>query len=141
MLLRSVDSRDCFHLYLNAAATADRCSRLALQSHGSYHDFPAITYEFFTQALTIYDECCSTVDSKQQVIFLSALIGTLLVCRCCDTQDYDNLSTKLAQNSARLLSKVDQCKLLLKCAHLFFSADQNVSEQFLTKFNDCYAVT
>jgi len=124
-LLRSLSSRDGFALFLNAAVAADRCSRLSLQSRGSYNDFPAIAYEFFTQALSIYDEC-PMVDAKQQIIFLNSLIGTLLVCRCFDTHDYDNLSTKLAQNAARMVGKVDQCKLLIKCAHLFYSSDQNV---------------
>jgi len=124
-LMRSAHSSSCFHLYLNAAVAADRCSRLDFQSHGSSHDFPAIISEFFTQSLAIYDECVA-VDSKRQVAFLNTMVGTLLVCRHGDPQDYDNLCTKMAQHAARLVRKVDQCSLLLKCAHLFFNADKNV---------------
>jgi vacuolar protein sorting-associated protein 35 len=131
-IIQSISSFDCFHLYLHVAVVADRCSQLADKTSGSTRDFPVICYEFMTHALKVYDEC-SVDHSARKITYLHTLIGTLLECRCFDVHDYDNLSTRLAQYAARLLRKADQCKLLLKCAHLFYNCGMKVSSHFFVR--------
>jgi len=117
----------CFHLYLHSAVAADRCAVDALQiQSSSVKDFNAISYEFFSQGCLIYETEVS--DSKKQQNFLLSLIGNLLFCRRLEKDDYEALTTKVAQYAARLLKKVDQCRMILECSHLFFAGDDdNVS--------------
>jgi vacuolar protein sorting-associated protein 35 len=70
-------------LFLNAAQAADECS------------YSAIAYEFFKEALLIYESEVS--DSKAQVRALTVIVGTLLSCRHFSTEDYEALITKVAQ--------------------------------------------
>ena len=72
-------------LFLNAAQAADEFA------------YSAIAYEFFKEALLIYEGEVS--DSKQQVQALKVIIGSLLPCKNFPTEDYEALITKVAQVS------------------------------------------
>jgi vacuolar protein sorting-associated protein 35 len=98
-----------FKLYLNAGLA---CDELGIQTLG---------YEFFVQALTIYEECISESNVQLQAIHL--LIGTLHSTRDFDTDNYDALTTKCVMHSGKLLKKHDQCRALYHSAHLFWPVE------------------
>jgi vacuolar protein sorting-associated protein 35 len=77
-------------LFLNAAQAADEFA------------YSAIAYEFFKEALLIYESEVS--DSKAQVRALTVIIGTLLSCRHFSTEDYEALITKVAQVVSAILN-------------------------------------
>lgn len=52
---------------------------------------------------------------------LVVLVGSLLMCRGFDKDDYEALVTKTAQFAARLLKKTDQCRTVMLCSHLFYT--------------------
>jgi vacuolar protein sorting-associated protein 35 len=55
-----------------------------------------------------------------QVNAITTMIGILLSCKSHGFKDYETLITKVTQYAARLLKKVDQCKMVVLCSHLFF---------------------
>ena len=77
-----------------------------------------VAYEFMVQAFTLYEE---TADSKEQVRALTLMIGTLQTMTVFGKDNFETLITKTAQYSARLLKKPDQCRMVCRCAHLFWS--------------------
>lgn len=93
-------------LFLAAAKCADESSN------------ETVAYEFMVQAFTLYEE---TADSKKQVHALTLMIGTLQTMTVFGKDNFETLITKTAQYSARLLKKPDQCRMVCKCAHLFWS--------------------
>ena len=111
--LASNTSTLAFRLFLHCALSADHAG------------FEAITYEFFTQAFILYEDEIS-VDSKEQVRAIQLMIGTLLQCTQLGSDNYDTVSTKTTQYAAKLLKKEDQCRMVAKCAHLFWTPAVNV---------------
>lgn len=92
-------------LFLLASQCADSC------------DMPLIAYELFSEAAILYEN--EIVEEKIKVRTLGDMIGTLMTCKNFSTEDYDNITTKLCQYSAKLLKKPDQCKMITLCSHLF----------------------
>eukprot|EP01116_Phalansterium_solitarium_P025591 TRINITY_DN9862_c0_g2_i1.p1 TRINITY_DN9862_c0_g2~~TRINITY_DN9862_c0_g2_i1.p1 ORF type:complete len:802 (-),score=347.22 TRINITY_DN9862_c0_g2_i1:1227-3578(-) len=96
-------------LYLQAAAAANKCG----------DEFETIAYEFATQAVVTYEEQIS--DSLQQFQALQQVIGTLQRMSVYSEDNYDALITKTALHSSKLLKKIDQCRAVYLCSHLFWS--------------------
>ena len=104
-------------LYLDVSLAADSFAKLA-KDGSAETDFAPIAYEFLTQAFSLYDEQIS--EEKAQYRCIQAMCGTLLASRSISREDYENLITKTAQFSAKVLKKSDQCQLVALCAHLFY---------------------
>ena len=98
-----------FRFWLSTAAISDRMGE----------SFEAITHEFFVQALITFEE--EMTDSKSQMNGISGLVGVLINTTSLLPENYDALATKCTQHGARLLKKIDQCRAVLCCSHLFWS--------------------
>jgi vacuolar protein sorting-associated protein 35 len=81
--------------------------------------FEAITHEFFVQTLITFEE--EMTDSKSQMNGVSGLVGVLINTTSLLPENYDAITTKCTQHGARLLKKIDQCRAVLCCSHLFWS--------------------
>ncbi|KAG0241486.1 Vacuolar protein sorting-associated protein 35 [Mortierella sp. GBA43] len=93
-------------LFLLAGQSADECG---------YED---ICYEFFVQALTVYEESIS--ESRAQYQAIMSMVGTLKTTSCFTVDHYDTLITKCALHGAKLLKKPDQCRAVYACSHLWW---------------------
>lgn len=107
-------------LYLIAAQTADKAGI----------DFENNAYDFFVEAFTIYEENIS--ESKSQFAAISLIVGTLYTTTIFTHENYDTLITKCALHSTKLLKRVDQCRGVVLCSHLFWKA---VDEETVYKNN------
>ena len=116
--LKVQNAEQCFILNAQAAAAADCCASIVDTRGGNIGDFTPIAYTFFTDAFLTYETGIS--DSKMQVNAITTMIGILLSCKSHGFKDYETLITKVTQYAARLLKKVDQCKMVMLCSHLFF---------------------
>ncbi|KAJ1610010.1 hypothetical protein OJ253_1348 [Cryptosporidium canis] len=86
--------------------------------------YEAICYEFLTQSLVCFEE--ELAESKKQFQGLMSIIGTLIgQIRYLKKENYELLAAKLAQYSAKLLRKPDQCRAILMCSHLFWNNEIN----------------
>eukprot|EP00455_Lapot_gusevi_P027321 TRINITY_DN2889_c0_g2_i1.p1 TRINITY_DN2889_c0_g2~~TRINITY_DN2889_c0_g2_i1.p1 ORF type:complete len:816 (-),score=323.42 TRINITY_DN2889_c0_g2_i1:316-2682(-) len=97
----------CFRLFLQAAQVADYCR------------YEAIVYEFLVQAMLIYEE--KFENSSAQYRAISLLISTLQQLKCLGSENYDTVSVKATQFSARLLKQSDSSHCVGLCAHLFWN--------------------
>ena len=109
-------------LYTRVGGAADLSLRLFV-SCGQVADqtgFEDLSYEFFAQAFTIYEEAVS--DSRAQFqavcIIASALHGT----RNFGKENYDTLITKCALHGSKLLKKPDQCRAVYLASHLWWAS-------------------
>ncbi|OII72066.1 uncharacterized protein cubi_01399 [Cryptosporidium ubiquitum] len=103
-------------LFLQGSIMADKAN----DSDG----YEAICYEFLTQSLVCFEE--ELAESKRQFQGLMSIIGTLVgQIRCLSRDNYELLAAKLAQYSAKLLRKPDQCRAILMCSHLFWNNEIN----------------
>ncbi|KAG8926157.1 Vacuolar protein sorting-associated protein 35 [Tulasnella sp. 418] len=96
---------------------------LAAQTSGSLGmEFSELTYEFYVQAFTVYEEGIS--DSRGQLHAITHIIGTLQqrVSGVGDN-DYDTLITKAALHGAKLLKKPHQATAVLLASHLWWQKD------------------
>ncbi|KAK8512572.1 hypothetical protein V6N13_082886 [Hibiscus sabdariffa] len=98
-------------LYLQCAEAANGC------------DLEHVAYEYFTQAFVLYEE--EIADSKAQVTAIHLIIGTLQRMNVFGVENRDTLTHKATGYSARLLKKVDQCRAVYACSHLFWVDDQD----------------
>ena len=97
-------------LFLQAALTANSVEFEATES---------IAYEFWTQAITLYEEEVS--ESVAQIAAITLMIGTLETMTCFGEDNYTALATKCAIMSSKLVKKPDQSKGVCLCTHLFWS--------------------
>lgn len=104
---------------LNAFRMCVQCS-LAADTAGAEE----ATYELFAQALTIYEEYIT--ESPQQVTALAIIIQALQQSTVFISENYDPLAQRCIQHGQRLFKKPDQCRTLLKAAHLYW--DNNYSD-------------
>ncbi|KAH9273428.1 hypothetical protein BASA83_004093 [Batrachochytrium salamandrivorans] len=80
-------------------------------------------YEFFVQALVVYEESIS--ESKAQVSAITQIIGALYSTTVFGYENYETLITKCAVHCSRLLKRVDQCRGVVLVSHLFWATDEN----------------
>ncbi|KAI9704319.1 MAG: Vacuolar protein sorting-associated protein 35 [Candelina mexicana] len=110
-------------LYTRVNGCADLCLRLfvACGQVADQTGFEEVSYEFFAQAFTIYEEAIS--DSRAQFqavcVFASALHGT----RNFNKENYDTLITKCALHGSKLLKKPDQCRAVYLASHLWWAVE------------------
>jgi vacuolar protein sorting-associated protein 35 len=79
----------------------------------------AVSYEFFVQAFTIYEEQIS--DSRAQFQAVCIIAGALHDSRNFSRENYDALITKCAQHGSKLLKKPDQCRAVYLASHLWWA--------------------
>jgi len=98
-----------FKLYLAIATIADQVKA------------EEISYEFFAQSFTIYEEAIS--DSRLQFQSIVSIAGALQQCRNFTRENYDTLITKTALHGSKLLKKPDQCRSVYLASHLWWGVE------------------
>jgi len=96
-------------LFLLAAQVADDCG------------FEELTYEFYVQAFTIYEESIS--ESRAQLQAITLVISTLQQAKVFSSDNYDTLITKAALHGAKLLKKSHQATAVGLASHLWWQAE------------------
>lgn len=81
--------------------------------------FEEVSYEYFAQAFTVYEEAVS--DSKAQFQAVAMIASTLHQTRNFSRENYDTLITKCAQHASKLLRKPDQCRAVYLASHLWWA--------------------
>jgi vacuolar protein sorting-associated protein 35 len=107
--LTPIAPETAFRLWLSSGRIADSFEG----------NFEPIAHEFFTQALICFEEELTDSKSQQNAIF--GLVNALRDAERLSPENYDALATKTTQHAARLLKKIDQCRAVLACSHLFHS--------------------
>jgi len=100
-------SETALRLFLQAATASDALG------------YEAIAYEYVAQAFLVYEDQIS--DSKAQLVAIGLIVAHLHHMKSFGTENYDTLTTKASQHSAKLLRKPDQCRAVYECAHLFWT--------------------
>jgi vacuolar protein sorting-associated protein 35 len=100
---------------LEIALVADS---LAASSIFDSSDFTSIAYELLSQALSLYEE--SVTESKAQQRCIRLMVGSLLLSKGLNKEEYEGLITKTAVFSAKVVKKPEQCQLVGLCAYLFY---------------------
>lgn len=101
-------SEICLRLYLLAAQVCGE----------SGQPFEELTYEFYVQAFSVYEE--SIPDSRAQLHAITTIIGTLQGAKVFGVDNYDTLITKAALHGAKLLKKPHQATAVLLASHLWW---------------------
>lgn len=77
--------------------------------------------QLIIKALTVFEDYVS--ESKAQFNAMTNIIIRLSQTTCFGFENYETLVTKCAVHSARLLKRVDQCRGVTLCSHLFYRVD------------------
>jgi vacuolar protein sorting-associated protein 35 len=93
-------------LFLLAAQIADEC------------DFEDLTYDFYVQAFSVYEDSIS--ESRAQLEAITLIIGTLNGAKVFGVDNYDTLITKAALHGAKLLKKSHQATAVGLASHLWW---------------------
>ncbi|OCH94222.1 vacuolar protein sorting-associated protein 35 [Obba rivulosa] len=93
-------------LFLLAAQVADECG------------FEDLTYDFYVEAFSVYEESIS--ESRAQLQAITLIIGTLQGARVFGVDNYDTLITKAALHGAKLLKKPHQATAVNLASHLWW---------------------
>ena len=96
-------------LFLYAGQIADQC------------EMEEVSYEFFAQAYTVYEDSIS--ESKAQYQAVCTIVSALQQTRSFSRDNYDTLITKSALHGAKLLKKPDQTRAILAASHLWCATD------------------
>jgi vacuolar protein sorting-associated protein 35 len=78
-----------------------------------------VTYEFISEAMTIYEEEIS--ESKVQLQAITLILATLERIECFGSENHETLRKQCALSAAKLLKKPDQARARCLSAHLFWS--------------------
>ena len=110
-------------LYTRVNGAAELCLRLfvACGQVADQTGFEEVSYEFFAQAFTIYEEAVS--DSRAQFQAVCVFAGALHGTRGFGKENYDTLITKCALHGSKLLKKPDQCRAVYLASHLWWATD------------------
>ncbi|KIJ98261.1 hypothetical protein K443DRAFT_680904 [Laccaria amethystina LaAM-08-1] len=93
-------------LFLLSAQIADECG------------FEDLSYDFYVQAFSVYEESIS--ESRAQLQAITLIIGTLSGAKVFGMDNYDTLITKAALHGARLLKKSHQATAVGLASHLWW---------------------
>ncbi|KAL0950492.1 hypothetical protein HGRIS_007303 [Hohenbuehelia grisea] len=93
-------------LFLLAAQIADECR------------FEDLTYDFYVQAFSVYEDSIS--ESRAQLQAITLIIGTLMGAKFFGIDNYDTLITKAALHGAKLLKKSHQATAVGLASHLWW---------------------
>lgn len=99
----------CLRLFLFCGQIADQC------------ESEEVSYEFFAQAFTVYEEAIS--DSRAQFQAVTVIANALHSTRNFSKENYDNLITKCALHGSKLLKKPDQCRAVYLASHLWWAVE------------------
>ncbi|KAG8908093.1 Vacuolar protein sorting-associated protein 35 [Tulasnella sp. 403] len=112
-------------LATKADSSSEICLRLfllAAQVCGeSGQEFEELTYEFYVQAFSVYEEAIP--DSRGQLHAITTIMSTLQGARVFGVDNYDTLITKAALHGAKLLKKPHQATAVLAASHLWWQND------------------
>ncbi|BAP72374.1 vacuolar protein sorting-associated protein 35 [Kluyveromyces marxianus] len=112
-----------FKLNLQTAALADQLS------------LSEISYDFFSQAFSIFEESLS--DSKVQFQAIVNMAQVLQKTRSLYNEEnyYDTLITRCTLHGSKLLKKADQCRAVYLCSHLWWATELSLvgEEEGVTK--------
>ncbi|KZW00729.1 vacuolar protein sorting-associated protein 35 [Exidia glandulosa HHB12029] len=109
-------------LFLLAAQISDECG------------FEDLTYDFYVQAFSVYEESIS--DSRAQLQAITLIIGTLQGAKVFGMDNYDTLIQKAAVHASRLLKKPHQATAVHLASHMWWQQagpDEVVPEPDTTK--------
>ncbi|KAH8591599.1 vacuolar sorting protein 35 [Bisporella sp. PMI_857] len=108
-------------LYTRVGGSAELCLRLfvACGQIADQTGAEEVSYEFFAQAFTIYEEAIS--DSRAQFQAVCVIAGALHDTRNFGKENYDTLITKCALHGSKLLKKPDQCRAVYLASHLWWA--------------------
>ncbi|KAJ4485335.1 vacuolar protein sorting-associated protein 35 [Lentinula aciculospora] len=93
-------------LFLLAAQISDECG------------FEDLTYDFYVQAFSVYEDSIS--ESRAQLQAITLIIGTLNGAKVFGMDNYDTLVTKAALHGAKLLKKSHQATAVGLASHLWW---------------------
>lgn len=88
--------------------------------------FEEVSYEFYAQAFTIYEEAVS--DSKAQFQAVCVIASSLHQTTGFGRENYDTLITKCAQHGSKLLRKPDQCRAVYLASHLWWATSSEETD-------------
>lgn len=108
-------------MYTRVSGSAEQCLRLfvACGQIADQTNFEEVSYEFFAQAFTIYEESIS--DSRAQFQAVCVIASALHETRNFSKENYDTLITKCALHGSKLLKKPDQCRAVFLASHLWWA--------------------
>jgi len=98
--------RIALRLFLLAAQISDECG------------CEDLTYDFYVQAFTVYEDSIS--ESRAQLQAITLIIGTLSGAKVFGIDNYDTLITKAALHGAKLLKKCHQAIAVGLASHLWW---------------------
>ncbi|KAG6830850.1 hypothetical protein H0H87_006910 [Tephrocybe sp. NHM501043] len=93
-------------LFLLSAQISDECG------------FEDLTYDFYVQAFSVYEDSIS--ESRAQLQAITLIIGTLAGAKVFNEDNYDTLITKAALHGAKLLKKSHQATAVGLASHLWW---------------------
>jgi len=132
-LQRAGHAEKAFQLWLIAATSADKLDALAPGS------LEPICFEFLSQGLCCFEEDITDTAKQYQAIF--NFVGTLTRLSCLEQENFDTVSQKLSQHSARLLKKPLQARAVAACSHLFWCEGRRDGKRVLECLQKCLKVT
>ncbi|KAF9261927.1 vacuolar protein sorting-associated protein 35 [Marasmius fiardii PR-910] len=106
-------------LFLLSAQISDECG------------FEDLTYDFYVQAFSVYEDNIS--ESRAQLQAITLIIGTLNGAKVFGVDNYDTLITKAALHGAKLLKKSHQATAVGLASHLWWQEAPPASEGEATK--------
>ncbi|GJJ13833.1 hypothetical protein Clacol_008090 [Clathrus columnatus] len=101
-------------LFLLAAQISDEC------------DFEDLTYEFYEQAFSVYEESIS--ESRAQLQAIALIIKTLHRATVFSPDNYDTLVTQAARHGSRLLKKSHQATAVHLASHLWWQTADSLKD-------------
>lgn len=115
-------------LYTRVNGAADLSLRLfvACGQVADQTGFEDLSYEFFAQAFTIYEEAIS--DSRAQFQAVCIIASALHSTGNFGKENYDTLITKCALYGSKLLKKPDQCRAVYLASHLWWTSGSENKE-------------
>jgi vacuolar protein sorting-associated protein 35 len=118
ILTNQVDSPTvALRLFLLAAQISDECG------------FEDMTYDFYVQAFTVYEEGIS--ESRAQLQAVTLIIGTLQGSKVFGPDNFDTLITKAALHGSKLLKKSHQSAAVQLASHMWWQ--QASSKELVTE--------
>ncbi|KAL0576891.1 retromer complex subunit Vps35 [Marasmius crinis-equi] len=109
-------------LFLLSAQISDECG------------FEDLTYDFYVQAFSVYEDNIS--ESRAQLQAITLIIGTLSGAKVFGVDNYDTLITKAALHGAKLLKKSHQATAVGLASHLWWQEAPPAAEGEATTAKD-----
>ena len=118
-------------LYLQACQAVNRTR--------DFNTVEELAYEFFSQALLIYQDDIS--DSEQKQVAINLICSTLYSLNCFSEENHNTLLSNAMSSCAQLLKKPAQCEAIIHASHLYnssFKADgKRVMDQLKKSMKIC----